>query len=132
MEFGESVRPVRVKIKLCDDFLSRTVGALAEGRINYRDAYLFPSGSSIHTFFMRSSISVLTYNKNGSIVDYRSSIPPFRVFMPGRSARGLIEMAPDRLNSYEDKLDSASVLFDGEIADSISMEHLSRSETDSF
>ena len=122
---GESsIRPVRVDLTLCTGFFERLTGALVAGSIPFRRAYLFPGGNSIHTWFMRASISVLTFDESGRILDYRPSIPPFRWYVPHRPAVGLIELAPRRIDRASLSEEGVSVRFPAGIADEAGFESL--------
>lgn len=123
-----SVRPVRVEISVRDTFFGRLTGALVPGRIPFRQAYLFPGGGSVHTFFMRSSISVLTFDESGRILTYRSKIPPFRVFLTDRRSFGLLEMAPGRLEFPGGDPSEYRVRFSPAVTDRLGWSELSYSE----
>lgn len=115
LQDASAVRPVRVDVTLCDTFLRRLTGALGPGRIPFRRAYLFPGNGSVHTFFMRSSISVLTFDESGEILTYRPKLPPFRVFSTDRRSFGLLEMAPARLQFPDGDPSGCRVRFPPEI-----------------
>lgn len=122
---GESsIRPVRVDLTVCSGFFERLTGALIAGSIPFRRAYFFPGGNSIHTGFMRASISVLTFDDTGSILDYRPSIPPFRWYVPPRLAVGLIELAPRRIGRASLREGGVSVRFPAEVAEEAGFESL--------
>ena len=127
LQQDSTVRPVRVEVSVRDTFLGRLTGALVAGRIPFRRAYLFPGGGSVHTFFMRSSISVLTFDESGRILSYRPKIPPFRVCLTDRRSLGLLEMAPGRLEFPGGDPGRYSVKFTPEVADRLGWTELSYS-----
>ena len=94
-----------LNIKICDSFFTRLVGALAPGYIRRGEAYIFPTCSWPHTWFMRRPISILFYDDKGTIVEYYPSVPPFRFLKPVKAA-GMIEMSPRRLDeNWADKFE---------------------------
>lgn len=125
LEDASSVRPVRVDVTVRDTFLRRLTGALVPGRIPFRRAYLFPGGGSIHTFFMRSSISVLSFDESGRILSYRAKLPPFRIFPAPSRSFGLLEMAPARLRFPGGDPSEYRVRFPTEVTDRLDWPKLS-------
>ncbi len=65
---------------------------------------------------MRSSISVLTFDDTGRVLDYRPSIPPFRFYFPPDDTVGLIELAPRRLDRFSLEDEKLSVRLPSELA----------------
>lgn len=92
-------------------------GALIDGEIPYREGLLFPNCRSIHTFFMRSSIAVLTFDDSGSILDYHPRVSPFRFARGSTGVSGLLELAPDRLDESKPELLEGSIRFVPDVAE---------------
>lgn len=111
-----TVRPYRVDISVCQGFFDRLTGALIEGEIPFRKALLFPNCRSVHTVFMRSSIGVVLFDREGTVLDYRRKVPPFRVVRGPDEASGLLELAPDRLDALDVTAGRTTILFSRSVA----------------
>lgn len=117
LKTGDHVRPYRLDTTVCEGFFARLTGALIEGEIPYRNAYLLPDCHSIHTFFMRSSIAVLSFDDEGSILEYDPRVSPFRVVRGSSEVAGILELAPDRLDETETEILNGSLLFPPDVAE---------------
>jgi len=93
---GTCSLPVRVTV--CEGFVSRLLGALPEGGIARDRGLVFPDCRQIHTWFMRRPIAVLTYDDRGRTLRYHARVKPFRILPFQPDARGLLELAPGRLD----------------------------------
>lgn len=101
---GSKVESIDVSVSVCDGFVSRLVGALPSGGIPEDRGLLFPDCRQVHTWFMRRSISVLTFDQDGRVLHYHSEIPPFRLMPYEREGSGLLELAPRRLEGPAERL----------------------------
>ncbi|MHB8438479.1 MAG: DUF192 domain-containing protein [Acidimicrobiales bacterium] len=68
--------------------LARMRGLL--GRSSYDGAMFFPGTRSVHTFGMRFPIDVAFLDRNLVVIDV-VSLPPWRMAMPRRRCRALLE-----------------------------------------
>lgn len=119
LKTGDHYRPYRVDLTVCQGFFDRLTGALIDGEIPYREGLLFPNCRSIHTFFMRSSIAVLTFDDSGSILDYRPRVSPFRLARGSAGVSGLLELAPDRLDESKPEVLEGSIRFVPDVAERV-------------
>jgi hypothetical protein len=124
LQSAGTVRPVRVDITVCSGFFQRLKGALGAGRIPFRRAYLFPGVRTIHTIFMRSSISVLSFQSDGTILEYNPKLDPFRVFSTSSDAWGLLELAPGRLPAEFNPDEDVTIRFPPDLANRIDLPDL--------
>lgn len=86
------------RIRICDTFWSRLLGALPEGGIEESEGVLLPGCHRIHTWFMRESISVMFLTEDGRVTRYHPRVKPFRVLRGGPRSRLTLELAPRRLD----------------------------------
>lgn len=86
------------RIRVCDTFWTRLLGALPEGGIENTEGVLLPGCRRIHTWFMRKSISVMFLTGDGRVTRYHPRVRPFRVLSGGPRSRITLELAPDRLD----------------------------------
>lgn len=84
------------KCYLANDFFSRFRGLMGRRGLPGDEAILFPRCDSIHTFFMRFPIDVLLVSKEGVVVEVRESLRPWRMLLPKRGVKHVVELAPSR------------------------------------
>lgn len=110
IKHDSGVWSLRLRLTICDGFFTRFVGALPAGGIEDDRGLLFPDCRQIHTWFMRRPIAVLTFDGTGRILNYHASIPPFRIMPYEADGRGLLELAPGRLDAVWEDLDGSRYL----------------------
>lgn len=86
-----------LRVKVCDTFFKRLLGALPEGGINAGKALLLPGSSWIHTWFMRRAIDVAYFDSAGRILAYFPAVDPFRLLPRSPEAVGALELPPETL-----------------------------------
>jgi uncharacterized membrane protein (UPF0127 family) len=67
------------KVKIAQDFKSRSVGLLNRTSLGDGEALLIKPCNSIHMFFMKFPIDVVFLNKNGNVVKTKKSLLPWRL-----------------------------------------------------
>ncbi len=87
------------KVRICKTFFSRFMGLMFSNGLKDNEALVIVSNkesismSSIHTFFVFFSIDVVWLNNDFEVVDLRSNLLPFRLFIsPKVKARYIVEL----------------------------------------
>lgn len=89
----------RVLVPNCfkaESFFARFMGLMGKKGLPDDEAVLFPKCNSIHTFFMRFPIDVVMISKKGEVVEVVESCHPWRLLLPRRSVKHIIEMRAHR------------------------------------
>ncbi len=89
-------------VKMCRSFFSRLKGLMFSLSLKNNEALVLEaekesfSLSSIHTFFVFFPIDVVWLDRNFNVVDVKSNIRPFSLFIrPKRAAKYVIELKRD-------------------------------------
>lgn len=92
----ESGRTLVPKCYVAEGFFSRLMGLMGRKTIPPDEALAFPRCNSIHTFFMRFAIDVVFVDGSGKVVRVIESLKPWRMLVPQRGARHVIEFRGSR------------------------------------
>lgn len=79
-------------------FFARFLGLMGRESIPADEAVLFPKCNSIHTFFMRFAIDVVVVSASGEVIKVIVAMKPWRMMLPVRGARDIVELAAHRAN----------------------------------
>jgi uncharacterized membrane protein (UPF0127 family) len=82
--------------RIARDFFSRFMGLMGRGKVGEDEAILFPHCNSIHTFFMRIRIDVILVDGGGRVIEVLEGFRPWRMMLPRRDAKHIIEMKAQR------------------------------------
>ncbi len=95
------------RIERCASFGLRLRGLMFRSSLDRGDGLLLEMGaesrldSSIHMFFVPFAIAVFWVNSEMKVVDKVIARPWRPAYLPGRPARFVIELHPDRFSEYE-------------------------------
>lgn len=90
LKIGERV--IVAKCYVAEDFFSRFKGLMGRKDLAKTEAVMFPKCNSIHTFFMRIPIDVLLVSDQGDVVEVMESLAPWRMLMPRRGVKHVVEL----------------------------------------
>jgi uncharacterized membrane protein (UPF0127 family) len=82
--------------RVANSFFTRFLGLMGKKGIASDEAVVFPRCNSIHTFFMRFPIDVIFVGETGEVVEIFSALKPWRLLLPQRGAKHVVEMGPGR------------------------------------
>lgn len=77
----------------CTTFISRFKGFMLTKKID--KALLFDKCNSIHTFFMKTNISVILCNQDNIVINYYNNLPPNRIILPQKNVTKIFELPPN-------------------------------------
>ena len=83
-------------VNMCDHFFTRLKGLMFKKNID--EVLCFNKCNSIHTFFMRSNISVVMTDEYFNILYVYKSIKPFRIILPKKKVYYTFEFKENLLN----------------------------------
>lgn len=66
---------------------------------------------------MRSPISLLYYDDRGRVIEYDDFVPPNRFRIGPDRADGVVELAPNRLETHDLSLKDTTLRFPGELCE---------------
>ncbi len=78
------------------DFFSRFMGLMGRREMPKDEALVFPKCNSIHTFFMRIPIDVVFVSAEGSVIEVKEALAPWRLCLPRGKVRHTVELAAHR------------------------------------
>lgn len=93
---GKVIFPVCL---IANDFISRLVGLMGQKKLEDSFALFFPVCNSIHTFFMKMPIDVIFLNSQYEIVAIYHSLPPWRLILPKRNYKHVLEFRAGKAKS---------------------------------
>jgi uncharacterized protein len=71
---------------------TRRQGLLGRDRMEQGEALWIAPSRGVHTFGMRFAIDVVALDSEGTVVDCVESMPPWRVRLPRRGTKGVLEL----------------------------------------
>jgi len=77
---------------LASDFFSRLIGLMGRRALGENEAIFFPNCSSIHTFFVRFPIDVISVSAEGTVLSVQENLAPWRLLLPKRFVSHVIEV----------------------------------------
>lgn len=89
----------KVLIPICwvaRDFFSRFLGLMGRKTLSDNEAIFFPHCQSIHTFFMRFAIDVVSLSKEGEVISVRKNLKPWRMTKPEKGVCHTLELRGGR------------------------------------
>ena len=86
------------QLSLATTFLRRLRGLQLLPRLDPAHGLLLCPCPSLHTCFMRFPIDVVMLDRNGTVLDIRRNIPPWRIVLCPPKTRAIIETAPGALD----------------------------------
>ncbi|MCA9070971.1 MAG: DUF192 domain-containing protein, partial [Planctomycetaceae bacterium] len=78
-------------LQIADGFWSRFLGLQFRKSLPERTGLLLVPCPSIHTFFMRFPIDVVTLDREARIMEVRSHLKPWKVFVPKQKPWAILE-----------------------------------------
>jgi uncharacterized membrane protein (UPF0127 family) len=90
-------RVIATRVKIAQDFRSRSVGLLNRTSFSEDEGLLIKPCNSIHTFFMKFPIDVLFLDKYGKIVRTVEGLVPWRFAGSLGSAYMVLELATGKI-----------------------------------
>jgi hypothetical protein len=81
-------------LEVADNYWRRLVGLQFRRSLPPGDGLLLVPCSSIHTFWMRFAIDVLTLDKTGVVLEVRRAVKPWRIVACHRLTHAVLETAP--------------------------------------
>jgi uncharacterized membrane protein (UPF0127 family) len=95
-ELKKSGKIIAGRCFVAKSFLARFLGLMGRKMIPADEAVFFPKCNSIHTFFMRFPIDVILLNREGQVVEIIAAMRAWRMILPRRQVRHVIEMRANR------------------------------------
>lgn len=86
---------------IAESYMSRFLGLMGRKTIPQNEAICFPRCNSIHTFFMRFPIDVILVGEDGKIVSVVQAMKPWRLLLPRKGVKHIIELQANRVESLE-------------------------------
>ncbi len=83
---------VATELRIASSFLRRGIGLLGRGSLRPGEALLIAPCNSVHTLFMRFGIDVAVLDADGRVLRLWPAMRPWRILMPVRGGRCIIEM----------------------------------------
>lgn len=90
--------------RVATSFFTRFMGLMGKKEIKNEEAIIFPNCNSIHTCFMKISIDAIFISKNGEVIKVFHSLKPWKLLMPIRGARHVIETSSGQCQEKEIKV----------------------------
>ena len=84
------------RLLIAETFKARALGLLGRREMGANEAILIRPCKSVHTFFMRMTISVAFVDESGKVLDVVDTLPPWRVAMGPLGAEFVLESSPNR------------------------------------
>lgn len=84
------------KCWVASDFFSRFLGLMGRKTLPDNEAIFFPHCQSIHTFFMRFPIDVVSLGQDGAVLHIRKNLKPWRVTLPEKGTCHTLEVRGGR------------------------------------
>lgn len=81
------------RVAVADRFWPRLKGLLSERSLTTGEGLLLVPCSSVHTYFMRFAIDVVSLDGNGRVLSVGSNIPPNRAVWLPRGTRAVLEVS---------------------------------------
>lgn len=75
----------------------RLVGLMGRSRLEAGEGLLLEPCNGIHTCGMRFAIDLLVLDKNGRVLRMHTALKPWRVSLPVRGGRSVVELPADSL-----------------------------------
>ncbi|MCA0386758.1 MAG: DUF192 domain-containing protein [Firmicutes bacterium] len=97
------------RLLIADSFAKRFFGYMFKKKPECREAILFRSCNSIHTFNMRFSIDVLFLDASNRVVKKMTDVPSGKVIPPVKGATQVVEGVS---GLFKDVMESEIVTFD--------------------
>lgn len=91
---------IKEEVFIADTFIEKLMGYMFR-KEPHRNAILFNSCNSIHTFFMKFSIDVLFVNENMEIIKKIENLKPRKIVLPVKSASMVIEGESGKFKNFE-------------------------------
>jgi uncharacterized membrane protein (UPF0127 family) len=91
-------RTVVDRLSVADTFVSRLLGLQFRPPLPAGDGLLLCPCNSIHTCCMRFALDLVCLDKNGSVVEVRTSVRPWRILIPCRATVGILEVSAGSLH----------------------------------
>ncbi|MCB0406622.1 MAG: DUF192 domain-containing protein [Bdellovibrionales bacterium] len=86
------------QIEEAKTFFERSRGLLGRKQLSQGHALWIHHCSSIHTFFMKFDLDLIFVDKNLKVQSIYQNVKPWRVIIPGFSARSVFEFSAGQLN----------------------------------
>lgn len=87
--------------RVANTYWIRFWGLMRRTSVRETEGVLFPRCNSIHTFFMRFPIDVILLSHDGSILHIVENLKPWRLVLPRRGVRHVIEVMALRTKSLK-------------------------------
>jgi uncharacterized membrane protein (UPF0127 family) len=91
-----------IEIKTAHTFRQKFAGLMLKKECDY--ALLFRNTRYLHTFFMRFDLDIIFLNKNDDILEIRKNIKPFRIILPPKKTKSVIEIMSGKLDKNNNSL----------------------------
>ena len=89
-----------IEISVARTFFGRFLGLMFIPQESFCGGLFIPKCSSIHTFFMHFCIDVIFLDKTSKVIKIVKNIKPWRVILPVRLAKAVIELKADFADKY--------------------------------
>lgn len=90
---ASSGRIVVADLEVADSFWSRLRGLQFRRELPPHRGLLLVPCDSVHTFWMRFPVDVVVIDRLGAVLAVRSTLRPWRIVLPQRKARAILELA---------------------------------------
>lgn len=101
---------VASRITSAENVIDSTRGLLGRQTLSPGEGLFLKNTASIHTFFMRMPLDLISIDKEGKVVKTKCGLAPFRLFLGGKGAHSIVELPEGSLKSVAVNIGDVLVL----------------------